>query len=182
MRKTSYTYSDLRRLKTLTTTYLVSFKKAFAGYSKSNFQMVKFHHPTHVAHFIMLFGPPTVWSAQTWEMAHKFYVKLAFLRTDQQLRDHSEVMLDFARVLQLMELLHAPDCVPEVVSGLPGFSWTSETVSCTLPATGSAVSTNNADCVLQHMHASKCAAPQIDITRVSSCCTRTHMHVLQATN
>jgi len=72
---------------------LADFKSAFESKSKSGVKFPKFHTALHYVDFIRLFGMPNNTYSGHWEKAHRFLVKLPYLRTGRNVEGVQDLIM-----------------------------------------------------------------------------------------
>jgi len=73
--------------------YRTLLKKNFSSYSKSDFCFSKFHEPSHLSHYIRLFGPAMNTDNGMQENGHKFLAKVPYSRSSRQVGFEHQMIL-----------------------------------------------------------------------------------------
>lgn len=85
---------------------LSDFKIAFEPAIKSGVSFPKFHTALHYIEFIRLFGMPNMTYSGHWEKAHKFLVKVHYLRTGRRLDNMQENIMRRVALYRSVYLKH----------------------------------------------------------------------------
>lgn len=72
---------------------LLYFKLVFAGTAKSGCKFPKFHLACHYHAFMKEYGVPALTYSGWWEKAHRFLVKMPYLRTGRKTRQLAQLLM-----------------------------------------------------------------------------------------